>query len=453
MTKVALSNPVVRVETRPDGTMLLSSVEALLNHPARVADLVAAWAQSDPERIALADRLGDPDEWRTLTYGAFVEQTARLGQGLLDRGLGPERPLMLVSENRIEAALTMFAAYRAGVPVAPITPAYSAGSDRSRLRSILETLKPGLVVVDRPAVHAAALADVLPSDVPVVGMTSGASVALADLMTTEPGPTFAAAEASVEGDTVAKILFTSGSTGTPKGAINTHRMLASNAQMQRQAWPFLAEEPPIVVDWLPWNHTFGGNFVLNTVLTTGGTLYIDDGKPMPGLIERSVRNGAEAGPTIHVNAPRGLDMVARVLAEDSELAERFFARLAVVFFASAGLPPRIRNDWLRLIERHAKRPVAFCSAWGATETAPLATALNFDAPQINNIGTPASGVTIKLAPVGDRYELLVSGPNVTPGYLGRPCGGSNQRRRGAEPPFDSRAEPWCRRFRHRQHHG
>ena len=414
-------SPTARASKRDDGSILIESLEPLDAYPARLADPMLAHAEADPGRIAFADRKGAPASWRALTYGELRDRTARLGQAYLDAGLGPDRPLLLITENRIEAAVATFAAYRAGVPVAPITPAYSTGrGDMDRLTSILTTLRPGLVMVNDAAIHAANLAKAAP-DLPIVSFLDGGNAqGFGALLETRPGEAFRRAAAAVGSDTVAKILFTSGSTGTPKGAINTHRMLASNVAAIRQGWRFLHEEPPVLVDWLPWNHTFGGNFVMNQVITSGGTLYIDDGAPSPEGMIRSIANAAEIRPTLHVNVPRGLDLAARVLADAPDKAEAFFDRLRIVFFASAGLPERIRGTWLELIRRFARRPVRFCSAWGATEIAPLATMLNFEAAQINNIGVPIPGTEIKLAPLDGRMELRVRGPNVTPGYLNRP---------------------------------
>jgi feruloyl-CoA synthase len=417
---LALTNPNVCKTERPDGTIILECAEPLGPYPERAADALLAAARTKPDQTALGDRFGpDPEAWRRLSYGELEARSGRLAQGMLDAGLGSDRPILLISDNRIEAALVKVAAYRAGVPIAPVTPAYSAGGgDAERLRTICETLQPAMVVVDRRATHEAAVRRVM-SDVPIVGAADGSSE-LQALAANAPSERLAEREASINGDTVAKILFTSGSTGTPKGAINTHRMLTSNVQALRQGWPFVEDEPPVLADWLPWSHTFGGNFVFDLVLMTGGSLYIDDGRPLPATIMRSVRNSADVQPTIHLNAPRGLDMVGRILAEDEGLARAFFERLGLVFFASAGLPSRIRDDWRRLIDRYAQRPIAFCSAWGTTETAPTATALNFEADKVNNIGNPIPGTTIKLSPLDGRYELRVKGPNISPGYLNRP---------------------------------
>lgn len=417
-----LWRPRVRAISREDGSIIVEAVEPLRAHAQRTFDPMVEWSRRAPDRIALADRRGETSRWRELTYGELERQTASLGQALLDAGLGPDRPLLLIMENCIEAAVAALAAMRAGVPVAPVTPAYSAGKgDRDRLSAIVETLSPGLVLADDMAMHVAALRAVLPADVifASVRRTDGFQP-YQDMIGARVGEAFEAAEVAVGADHTAKILFTSGSTGTPKGVVCTHGMLASNVAAIVQGWPFLHDEPPIVVDWLPWNHTFGGNFVLNSVLSMGGTLYIDDGRPVADAIQRSLDNAIDVGPTLHINVPRGLDLIARLLEADPVAAERFFARLRVIFFASSGLPERIRKAWLGLIERHARGPVCFCSAWGATETAPLATALNFNAPEINNIGTPIPGAQIKLAPVDGRLEIRVRGPNVTPGYFRRP---------------------------------
>lgn len=409
--------PSVMADHRADGSVVLRDRRQLPPEPRLVTEGLLAKAAKNPDRIALADRLGAPDQWRSLTYGQFADATAGVGQSLLDHGLGPGNPLMLVSDNRIEAAVALFAAYRAGVPVASVTPAYSRGAgDLTRLATVIETLRPGLLVVDRHAAHREALQATLKPGVSIIEMEGGDWPVMA---AQGPGESFARAEGAVGPASIAKILFTSGSTGVPKGVINTQGMLASNLDAVCQAWPFLADSPPVAVDWLPWNHTFGGNFVLNTVLALGGSLFIDDGKPIPGLIERTVVNSAQISPTVHFNTPRGLEMVARILAKDGALADGFFRNLQLVFFASAGLPDRVRDEWQRLIDRHAGRPIPFCSSWGSTETAPMATALTFEAPEINNIGTPAVGTEIKLAPFSGRYEICVKGPNVTPGYLNR----------------------------------
>jgi feruloyl-CoA synthase len=357
-----------------------------------------------------------------LTYGALADRSARLGQALIDAGGSADRPVMLLSENRIEAAILIVAAYRCGVPVAPVTPLYSSGGGNSgRLAAVMETLRPCLVMADDAGRHRDGLRRVGRGDLRIVTFSESAGHMTLDEFAKDPAAdSFAAAEAAIGESAVAKILFTSGSTGAPKGVITTHGMLSSNVRSLRDAWPILDKSHPVLVDWLPWTHTFGGNFVFGTVLSTGGSLYIDDGRPAPATIDVSIRNACEIRPTIHLNVPRGLDLVARALKADASLAKAFFDRLQVVFFASAGLPSYVRDEWLKLIGQYAGHDVVFCSSWGATETAPMATSLNFDAPEINNIGVPSPGCLVKLAPMDGRSEIRVKGPGVTPGYLGRP---------------------------------
>jgi len=412
----------VRAESRPDGSVILESTFPLSPYSLGAASAILDWAQRTPDSIALADRLGGGRSWRTLTYGALADRTARLGQALIDAGGSPDRPVMLLSENRIEAAIVIVAAYRCGVPVAPVTPLYSTGGGNSgRLAAVMETLRPCLVMADDAVRHKDGLQRVGRDDLQIVTFSESADHMTLDEFAAGPArASFAAAEAAIGESAVAKILFTSGSTGTPKGVITTHGMLASNVRSLRDAWPILDKSPPVIVDWLPWTHTFGGNFVFGTVLSAGGSLYIDDGRPAPATIDVSIRNACEIRPNIHLNVPRGLDLVARVLKADASLAKAFFDRLQVVFFASAGLPSYVRDEWLKLIRQYAKQDVVFCSSWGTTETAPMATSLNFDAPEINNIGVPSPGCLVKLAPVDGRSEIRVKGPGVTPGYLGRP---------------------------------
>jgi feruloyl-CoA synthase len=318
----------------------------------------------------------------------------------------------------------MLGAMHVGVPVAPVSPAYSLMSkDCAKVKGIVELLKPGLVYAADGAKFAGVLgtvdfggAEIVIGANPPAGLKATAFEALRQ----EPGAEVDAAFAAVGPDTIAKFLFTSGSTGEPKGVINTQRMLCSNQQAISQLWPFLAETPPVIVDWLPWNHTFGANHNFNLVLANGGTLYIDDGKPVPGLIEKTVANLREVSPTIYFNVPRGFDALIPFLEKDAALRANFFRDLKLIFYAAAALP---QNLWEKLedlsIRERGKRTV-MVSSWGATETAPMVTSVHYEIEHAGVIGLPAPGTELKLVPNENKLELRVRGPNVTPGYWKRP---------------------------------
>jgi feruloyl-CoA synthase len=332
---------------------------------------------------------------------------------------------MVLSGNSLEHLQVTLACCTAGVPVVPVSVAYSLQSaDHRQLRAMAELVRPGLVVVDDAARFGPALDVVVaavPDVVPVVarGERAGA-VRLDELSATPPGPALERAYEAIAPDTVAKVLFTSGSTGTPKGVLTTHRMLTSNQQTMRQVWPFLAVEPPVLVDWLPWSHTFGGSHNLGMVLTNGGTLHIDAGRPAPGLFEHTVAALREIAPTLYVNVPAGYAMLVPRLEADEGFARHFFSRLRLLFYAAASLPPALWDRLERLVERHADHPVPLTSSWGTTETAPAATSAHWAGSRCGCIGVPLPGVTVKLVPVGDKREIRLRGDGVTPGYLHRP---------------------------------
>lgn len=379
-----------------------------------VGVMLERWAQLDPERVLMAER--DAEGWRTLDYGAAWSAAQRIGSGLLELGARPDRPVAILSGNSLAHALVQLGAMQVGVPAAPISAAYSLMSTTfDNLRTVIGTLRPGVVFAEDLARHRAALAT-LPEGVAIVGEGDGGRPAhsFAALQRSEPSTAMEQAWAAVGPDTVAKILFTSGSTGTPKGVVNTQRMLCSNQEAIATLWPFLADTPPVTVDWLPWSHTFGGNHNLHMILRNGGTLYIDGGRPAAGLVAETARNLREVSPTIYFNVPRGYDLLAGLMEADPALRQRFFARLDVLFYAAAALPPATRAR-LEALARAEERPVFFASAWGSTETAPLATSAYFPTTTPAVIGLPAPGVEIKLAATEGRHELRVRGPNVTPG--------------------------------------
>ena len=332
-TRLRFAPAEVRVERRADGTTLLRSPQPLRAYERSVGEWLLRWAKEAPQRVFLAEREGEG--WRKVSYAQALDAARRIGQGLLERGLGPEKPVAILSDNSVDHGLLALGAMHAGVPVAPISPAYSLMSkDFAKLKYIFELLQPCLVFAAEPEKFAPALA--------AVGATS---TPVARLLETNPGSTLEAAFSRLAPDTVAKILFTSGSTGQPKGVVNTHRMLCSNQQSWAQVWPFLEERVHTIVDWLPWNHTFGGNACFNMILRNGGTLYIDNGKPAPGLAELTAKNLREISPTMYFNVPRGFDLLMPMLENDAELRRNFFRELDMVFYAGAALP---QNLWERL---------------------------------------------------------------------------------------------------------
>ncbi|TMI38846.1 MAG: feruloyl-CoA synthase [Betaproteobacteria bacterium] len=392
----------VNVEKRPDGSSVLRSPQKLGAYARCVTEWLVHWSDHSPERVFLAERSGDG--WRRISYRESYGAVRRIGQALLNLGLNQERPVAILSDNSIDHALLALGAMHVGVPVAPISPAYSLMSrDFGKLKSIFELVQPGLTFVSDAEKYKAALAAV-----------GAKPTSVAELLETNPGSTMEREFAKVKPESVAKILFTSGSTGAPKGVINTHRMLCANQQMLAQAWPFVEDRPPVIVDWLPWNHTFGGNHNFNLLLRNGGTLYIDGGKPAPGLAEITARNLKEIAPTLYFNVPRGYDLLLPFLEKDAQLRRNFFSRLDVLFYAAAALP---QNLWDRI--KAFKPDVVMLSAWGSTETSPLATSVHFHMERPGVIGLPVAGCELKLVPSAGKMEVRVRGPNVMPGYYKR----------------------------------
>jgi feruloyl-CoA synthase len=340
-------------------------------------------------------------------------------------GAAPDRTFLvaLLSDNGVDHGLLQLAALHAGIPAVPISPAYSLLSeDHAQLRYIFELTRPGLVYAldgERfaKALRTAETAEIVVSANPPDGP---AATLFSTLLETPRHSALDDRFAAVGPDTIAKILFTSGSTGKPKGVLNTQRMLCSNQQALAQAWPFVEERPPVIMDWLPWSHTFGGNHNFNLALRNGGTLYIDGGKPAPGLIEITVRNLREVPTTFCFNVPRGFEMLIPYLEQDRELRETFFRDLDAVFYAAAALPQHLWEKLERLSIEATGRRVVMLSAWGSTETAPSSTQIHFHIERAGVIGLPGAGTEIKLAPAGNKFEIRVKGPNVTPGYWRRP---------------------------------
>lgn len=395
----------IEVERRCDGAVVLRSPLPLAPYPRAVGEWLMHWARARPLHPFLAERAGDG--WRSVSYSDALDAVRRIGEVLLARGLSANRPVAILSDNSIDHGLFALGAMHAGIPVAPISPAYSLQSkDYAKLKSVFELLQPGLTFAQDASRFGAALDAVGARATPI-----------AELLTQRPGPRIDAAFAAIQPDTIAKILFTSGSTGTPKGVMNTHRMMCSNQESWVQLWPFIEDKPQVLCDWLPWNHTFGGNGTFNFVLRNGGTLYIDSGKPAPNLIETTVQNLREIAPTLYFNVPRGFDLLLPFLESDVQLRRNFFSHLDGVFYAGAALPQNLWERLENLAIAENGGDLAMFSGWGSTETAPMATCVHFPIERAGLVGNPAPGTELKLLPSGDKLEVRVRGPNVTPGYF------------------------------------
>lgn len=415
------ATPDTEMECREDGSYVLRSRSPLTQWEPSLTAVLRRRAAEHPDR-PLAGQRDAGDQWVMLSYGEAARKADALARAFLDLGLGPDKPVMILSGNSLEHLLVSLGAYAAGVPAMPISAAYSLlSTDHAQVKSIAAVTEPGLMFADDAGPYGAALdalAPLVPQALVARGDRQGA-LRLDELLTShardrspldgEPGA-----------DTIAKLLFTSGSTGVPKGVINTHRMLCSNQAMHLAIWPFLRDEPPVMVDWLPWSHTFGGNHNLNMALFHGGTIHIDDGRPVPALFPRTLAALRDVPPTLYFNVPAGYALLAPALEHDADLAARFFSRLRYMFYAGAALPDALATRLRKLASEHADHQVPLTSSWGTTETSPTATSMHYLGAPTGCIGVPVPGCTIKLAPVSDRLELRVSGPNVTPGYFHEP---------------------------------
>ncbi len=416
----------VKVQQRRDGTTLLQSTEALLAYPDRFTDALENWARVAPHRVLVAkrDTSDKAGRWQTISYAQMLKRVRRVGQALVDAGLSAERPVAVLSGNDLEHLTLALAAAWVGVPYAPVSTAYSLVSqDFGKLRQILDTLTPGLVFASEARYERAIQATVANDAMVVMGdgaLASRPTASFASLLATKAGQGAAQAHSKVNADTILKFMFTSGSTKQPKGVITTNRMLCANLQAIRQSFVFLAEEPPVLIDWLPWNHVFGGNHNIGIALYNGGTLYIDDGNPSPQGMQSTLRNLREISPTIYFNVPRGLEEIVGAMDHDAQLRTTFFKRCKAIMFAGAGLSQAV---WDRLDthgEATAGERVRIVTGLGMTEASPSCTfAVGTDA-RSGHIGLPAPGVQAKLVPMGDKTEIRFRGPNITAGYWRAP---------------------------------
>lgn len=416
-----LWSPSVAVRRGAEGVIYVEQQASLPPYPDRITEPLLQWAQRAPERTLYADR-GPDGGWRRLSFSAAVDASRRLGQFLLDAGLSAERPLAILSGNDLEHAMLALAAVHAGIPYAAISPAYSLVSkDFGRLRQVFDTITPGMV-------FAADAERLGPAIAAVAGdarrlFTRGAGRPEEDFAAALATRATAAVDAAFEAirpDTVAKFLFTSGSTGSPKAVVNTHRMICANQVMVRETYAFFKDEPPVLLDWAPWNHTAGGNKLFFIPVFNGGSLYIDDGNPSPEGARRTARNIVDVAPHWYFNVPKGYDALVALLEADAGLREAMFRNLKMLWYAGAGLSQHTWDALERLAVAATGSRVLLCTGLGATETAPFAIACTWPQDKAGNIGLPALGVSLKLVPMEGKFDARVKGPNVTPGYWRAP---------------------------------
>lgn len=439
------------------GVHYLRAEQDLQPYARRMTDRFLHWAQTDPQRIFMARREkladGRTGDWQKITYGQALEAARAIAQALIDRGLSADRPVAILSENSLEHALLALGCLFAGIPHCPVSPAYSTVSqDYDKLRHVLSTLTPGLVFATDEERYGKAIAATVPPDVEVVlgqlpalsgaspavhaepvearaqASTSSAGTAWGDrqltdfrqLLDTAPTPAVDTALQATGPDTITKFLFTSGSTKLPKAVINTHGMWCANQQQMRQSMPVLAEEPPVLVDWLPWNHTFGGNHNVGLVLYNGGTLYIDDGKPTPALMAETLRNLREVAPTIYFNVPIGFEAIAHAMKADEVLRRNLLSRVRMFFYSGAALAQPVWDLLHEVQEAEVGERIVMGTGLGMTESSPFAIFVTNPQVRTGHLGLPCAGMELKLVPTDGKTEVRYKGPNVTPGYWRAP---------------------------------
>lgn len=411
------------------GTHYLMADQALQPFPDRLTDRLVHWAQERPQQTLFARRVKNADgssgDWKHISFAQALDAARRIGQGLLDRGLSADRPVLILSENDLEHALLALGCLYAGIPWCPTSPAYSLISqDYDKLKHVIRTLTPGLVFASDANRYGRAMLATLGEDVELLcteGTVPGrATTSFAALLATEPKPAIDAAMAATGPDTITKFLFTSGSTKLPKAVINTQRMWCANQQQMQQSMPVLAENELVLIDWLPWNHTFGGNHNFGMVIFHGGTLYIDDGKPTPALINETLRNLREIAPTVYFNVPTGFEMIANAMKTDDQLRRTLLSRVRMFFYAGAALAQPIWDSLFESQEREVGERIVMGTGLGMTESGPFGIFITNPDVKAGDLGLPTPGLELKLVDMQGKTEVRYRGPNITPGYWRQP---------------------------------
>ncbi len=416
------------------GATYLSADQALQTYAHRMTDRLIHWANVTPDRVLYARRApvtatSPGGEWQTLTFKEALQAARNIGQALLDRGLNAEKPLAILGENSLEHAMLALGAMYVGVPYCAVSPAYSLVSqDFDKLRHVLDTLTPGLVYApDWERYGRAIQAVVAPgTDIALNSVAINAvanysynSSALTSFDQLKNTMGTAAADAAMQAtgpDTIVKFLFTSGSTKLPKAVINTQRMICANQQQMLQSMPAVAHEPLVLVDWMPWNHTAGGNHNFYMVVHNGGTMYIDDGKPTPALLKETLRNLSEVAPTWYFNVPVGFEAIANAMTTDEKLRKNFLSRVQQLFYAGASLAQPIWDSLYASAEQEYGERVVMTAGLGMTESGPFGLFVTTPHSKAGDLGLPAPAMELKLVPMGDKVEVRYRGPNIMPGY-------------------------------------
>jgi feruloyl-CoA synthase len=418
----ALARPAVERIDRPDNTFILRNPQAL-DEPVRcTGEWLNRWANERPDTVFLGER-GTDGQWIELTYSHARAQVGAIASSFIDLGLSAHRPIVVLSDNSIAHALICLAAQHVGIPTCAISSSYSRLDPQfSALRRMLAQLDPAFIFAESASQYGLAIAACAGDTLYCFRDDARDRQALAwdQLVHRIESPEVERRFLAIAPQDPVKYLLTSGSTDRPKVVINTHRMLCANQQMIAQVWPFLRRHPLRLVDWLPWSHTFGGNHNFNLVLAHGGSLYIDEGRPTPGLIGKSVANLRDIAPNFYFNVPRGFEMLLPFLENDDAFARRFFGELEGIFYAAAALPDSLWQRLETLAARSRRRPIWFTSSWGSTETSPAVTNVHWQLRRAGSIGIPLPGVELKFVPNGDKLEMRVRGPNVFPGYRNEP---------------------------------